>query len=76
MGVRRFRLIRGSAKCARSPAVAQRVQQQGEGGRRLTTTRVVNMIAGKRRTPIRENADQLTPGKVFLNLRLWQVRET
>lgn len=50
-------------------AVSQRRDHERERRRRLTTARILEVIAGKRRRPVGENANEPT----FLNIHINQV---
>lgn len=58
-------------RIAESPAsVAQRVDDQRESGRRLSSARIVEMVPGKRGAPIREHSDQPALRDVRLHVSL------
>lgn len=58
------------------PLVAQRLHKQGEGGRMLSSARIVEMISGERRAPIFEHADETPFGNVACDLALEHVCQT
>ena len=43
--------------------MAQRIDQQGEGSRRLPTARIIEVVAGIGRAPVLEHADETALGR-------------
>src|SRR5690242_16918692 len=56
--------------------IPQGIDQQSEGRRWLATARVVEVIAGVRRAPVRQSSDQLTAIEVLLHLLLGEIGQT
>jgi hypothetical protein len=48
-------------------SVTKRLDQQGEGGHELPAARIIEVVARKWRTPIRENSDEPSVGEIRLH---------
>ena len=63
----------GVAVLASRPAIAQRLDQQGEGLRRLAAAWVIQVVARKRRAPIRKRAHETAAFEIAAHLLFREV---
>src|SRR3954463_3629188 len=62
-------------RCSPSTPIAQRINQQGKGRRRLAATGVVEVITRERRAPVSQHPDESAIDEVHLHLILGQIRQ-
>src|SRR5690348_4242271 len=61
---------------SRGTAIAQSLQQHRERGRSLSLGRIIQVIAGKERAPVGQNADESAFGDVLLRVIFEKISQT
>jgi hypothetical protein len=61
---------------SRGTAIAQSVQQHRERGRPLSLGRIIQVIAGKRRAPVGQNADESAFSDVLSRVIFEEISQT
>src|SRR5271165_2300584 len=57
-----------------STVITKRIDDQGQRGRQLSTTRIVEVVTGEGRAPVSEHADESPCIDVFLDHVFWNER--